>query len=57
MRLHGDTPEQLRASTTFIERTNPLRHVAAEKKSRVQQAIAEMITAILAPLADAGDPG
>jgi len=57
LRLHGNTPAQLRSSTDFLERVFPLKHVAPDKKSRLQQAIADMLTSILVPLVDEGDPG
>lgn len=47
---------QLRASANFLDRCHPLKHVASEHKSRLQQAIAEMLTAVVAPLAEEGDP-
>ena len=56
LRLHADTPAQLRAATNFLERAHPLKHVAPDKKSRLQQAITDMLTSVLAPLADEGDP-
>lgn len=57
LRLHGDTPAQLRSATNFLERMFPLKHVATDKKSRLQQAIADTLTSVLVPLADEGDPG
>lgn len=56
LRLHADTPAQLRAATNFLERLQPLKHVAPAKKSRLQQAITDMLTAVLASLVDEGDP-
>ena len=47
---------QLRASANFLDRCHPLKHVASEHKSRLQQAIAEMLTAVLTPLMEEGDP-
>ncbi len=41
---------QLRASWSFLDRAHPLKHVATDKKSRLQQAIAEMLTAVLTQL-------
>jgi hypothetical protein len=46
---------QLKAAIVFLERVHPLKHVAADKKSRLQQAICDMLTYILQPLADGGD--
>lgn len=57
LRVHGDTPAQLRSAINFLERMFPLKHVAPDKKSRLQQAIADALTSALAPLADLGDPG
>jgi len=56
LRLHGDTPTQLRSATNFLENVFPLKHVAPDKKSRLQQAIADMMTSVLAPLADDCNP-
>ena len=55
--LHGDTPAQLRSSINFLENVFPLKHVAPDKKSRLQQAISDMMTSVLTPLADEVDPG
>ncbi|KAH7623253.1 hypothetical protein Ndes2526B_g01675 [Nannochloris sp. 'desiccata'] len=56
LRLHGDNPRQLRSATNFLENIFPLKHVAPDKKSRLQQAIADMMTSVLAPLADDSNP-
>ncbi len=56
LQLHGDTPAQLRSATNFLENIFPLKHVAPDKKSRLQQAIADMMTSVLAPLADESNP-
>ena len=48
---------QLAASLNFLDRCHPLKHVAPDKKSRVQQAICDMLTSVLQPLADEGDAG
>ena len=44
------------ASIAFLEATHPLKHVASDKKSRVQQSICDMLSSILRPLVDEGDP-
>ena len=54
VKLRGDTVENLRASIRFLDAVFPLRHVAPEKKSRPQQALCDLLTTILSPLADAG---
>ena len=56
VRLAADTPQQLEASTDFLRLAHPLTYVAPDKKSRVQQAICDMLAGILQPLADAGEP-
>jgi hypothetical protein len=56
LRLHGETPMQLRSAINFLENVFPLKHVAPDKKSRLQQAIADMMTSVLAPLADDSNP-
>ena len=56
VRLAAGTPEQLEASTEFLRLAHPLTYVAPDKKSRVQQAICDMLAGILQPLADAGEP-
>ena len=47
---------QLEASINFLERVHPLKSVAPQKKSRVQQAICDMLACVLQPLADLDDP-
>jgi len=54
VKLRGDTVENLRASIRFLDAVFPLRHVAPEKKSRPQQALCDLLTTILSPLADIG---
>ncbi|PSC67904.1 furry homolog-like [Micractinium conductrix] len=56
VRLCGSTPAQLEASAEFLRLAHPLTHVAPDKKSRVQQAICDMLAGVLQPLADEGDP-
>ena len=56
VRLHADSPAQLAASTNFLDRVHPLKHVAPDKKSRLQQAICDMLTSVLQPLVDEQDP-
>jgi len=56
VRLSADTPAQLEASTEFLRLAHPLTHVAPDKKSRVQQAICDMLAGVLQPLADEGQP-
>ena len=56
VRLAAGTPEQLEASTEFLRLAHPLTYVAPDKKSRVQQAICDMLAGILQPRADAGEP-
>lgn len=56
VRLAGDTPAQLEASAEFLRLAHPLTHVAPAHKSRVQQAISDMLAGVLQPLADHGDP-
>ncbi|KAL4434374.1 hypothetical protein ABPG75_000815 [Micractinium tetrahymenae] len=56
VRLSGGTPAQLEASAEFLRLAHPLTHVAPDKKSRVQQAICDMLAGVLQPLADGGDP-
>lgn len=56
VRLAGGTPAQLEASAEFLRLTHPLTHVAPDKKSRVQQAICDMLAGVLQPLADGGNP-
>ncbi|KAL4428595.1 hypothetical protein ABPG77_008907 [Micractinium sp. CCAP 211/92] len=56
VRLTGGTPAQLEASAEFLRLTHPLTHVAPDKKSRVQQAICDMLAGVLQPLADGGNP-
>lgn len=56
VRLAGGTPAQLEASAEFLRVAHPLTHVAPDKKSRVQQAICDMLAGVLQPLADGGDP-
>ena len=56
VRLCGDNDAQLAASTELLRLAHPLTHVAPDKKSRVQQAICDMLACMLAPLADEGDP-
>lgn len=56
VRLAGGTPEQLRSSTDFLERCHPLKHVAPDKKSRLQHVLCTMLTNVLQPLVDEGDP-
>lgn len=56
VRLAGGTPEQLRSSTEFLERVHPLKHVAPDKKSRLQHVLCTMLTNILQPMVDEGDP-
>ena len=52
VKLRGDTVENLRASIRFLDAVFPLRHVAPEKKSRPQQALCDLLTTILSPVAD-----
>jgi hypothetical protein len=40
----------------FLRLAHPLTHVAPDKKSRVQQAICDLLAGVLQPLADAGEP-
>lgn len=48
---------QFEASISFLETTHPLKHVAPDKKSRVQQSMCDMLSSILQPLIDEGNPG
>ncbi|KAI3439023.1 hypothetical protein D9Q98_001435 [Chlorella vulgaris] len=57
VRISGASNVQLEASLEFLRRAHPLTHVAPDKKSRVQQAICDMLAGILQPLADNGEPG
>lgn len=57
VKLSSDSPAQLGASIAFLEAAHPLKHVASDKKSRVQQAVCDMLSSILQPLVDEGDPG
>lgn len=56
LRLTDKTSNQVRSSANFLEVVFPLRHVAPDKKSRLQQAIADMMTSVLTPLVDDGNP-
>lgn len=49
-------PLQLRASKAFLEKAHPLRHEAKDKKSRLQQAICDMLTSVLQQLLEREDP-
>lgn len=55
VRLSDSSTENLLASKMFLDRIYPLKYVAPDKKSRLQQAICEMMTSILQPLADESD--
>jgi len=55
IQLSDATTEQLAASKFFLDRMYPLKYVAPDKKSRLQQAVCEMLTSILQPLADKRD--
>ena len=57
IKLRGHTVEHLRASIRFLDAVFPLRHVAPEKKSRPEQALCDLLTTILSPLADGVDAG
>jgi len=57
VKLRGHTVEHLRASIGFLDAVFPLRHVAPEKKSRPEQALCDLLTTILSPLADGVDAG
>ena len=48
---------QLEASVEFLRLAHPLTHMAPDKKSRVQQAICDMLAGVLQPLADGGRAG
>lgn len=56
VRIKGDDLQQIFSAIKFLEAVFPLRHVAPDKKSRLQQAITEMMTSVLTPLVDEGDP-
>lgn len=55
IQLSDATTEELAASKFFLDRMYPLKYVAPDKKSRLQQAVCEMLTSILQPLADKTD--
>lgn len=57
VRFCDDTSALLRSATHFLESAHPMKHVAPERKSRLQQALADMLTSILGPLADSSNPG
>lgn len=57
IKLRGHTVDHLRASIGFLDAVFPLRHVAPEKKSRPEQAMCDLLTTILSPLADGVDAG
>ncbi|KAL6769541.1 hypothetical protein ACKKBG_A31400 [Auxenochlorella protothecoides x Auxenochlorella symbiontica] len=57
IRLRAGTSEELRASIAFLEAAHPLKHVASDKKSRVQQSICDMLSCILQPIVDGADAG
>lgn len=54
---HTPLFSQLRASIAFLEAAHPLKHVASDKKSRVQQSICDMLSCILQPIVDGADAG
>jgi len=59
LRVNDSSPAQLKSSINFLENIFPLRHVANEKKSRLQHALCDILSSVLAPLADEqmSDPG
>lgn len=59
LRVNDSSPLQLKSSINFLENIFPLRHVASEKKSRLQHALCDVLSSVLAPLADerTSDPG
>lgn len=57
VRIGAASSAQLEASVEFLRLAHPLTHVAPDKKSRVQQAICDMLAGVLQPLADGGRAG
>jgi hypothetical protein len=57
VKLRGTTPSSLKSSIKFLDSLFPLKHVALEKKSGPQQALCDLLTNVLSPLVDLGDPG
>ena len=56
VQLRFDTESQLRVATSFLVDLSPLQHVAVARKSLVQHAIAEMLTAVIRPFTEANAP-
>jgi hypothetical protein len=57
LKLNDTSTAGMASSIRFLEAIFPLRHVAAEKKSRPQHALCDLLTYILSPISDLGDPG
>lgn len=55
LELRDETPGQLKSAINFLESMFPLKHIASEKKSRLQQALCDVLSSVLAPLADTGN--
>lgn len=56
LKLNDTSSAGMISSIRFLEAIFPLRHVASEKKSRPQHALCDLLTYILSPISDLGDP-
>ncbi|GAB4840336.1 hypothetical protein Ancab_021103 [Ancistrocladus abbreviatus] len=54
LKLGVKTESGLNASASFVAKTNPLNHAPYKRKSELQHALCNMLSSILAPLADGG---
>lgn len=57
VKLTDTSASSLTSAINFLEAVFPLRHVASEKKSRLQHALCDLLASVLSPLSDAKDPG
>lgn len=57
LKLNDTSNAGMVSSIRLLELLFPLRHIATEKKSRPQHALCDLLTYILTPLSDFGDPG